>query len=200
MHAAALAQATGTHPDAMHRMMRALVAGDVFALDPLTGGSQQPALGGAPDLQPRSARHSWRTSYQVECAGMGGCGGDAAHGHERFRAGLRDVGLGLVGQPPCRRSACVPTRWRPAPRMTLRRLWRLPFADVHRVCDVAGGRGTLLAHVLAAHPHLCGVLFEAPGVAKMAGERLHSCRVVDRIEIVSGNVFESVPGGCDTYY
>ena len=35
-----------------------------------------------------------------------------------------------------------------------------PFSEVRRLCDVAGGRGTLLAEVLATHPHLEGVLLD----------------------------------------
>src|SRR5690606_5974321 len=39
-----------------------------------------------------------------------------------------------------------------------------PFSEVRTVCDVGGGRGTLLSEILLRHPHLRGVLCDAPGV------------------------------------
>src|SRR5262249_47391636 len=55
--AEALAQATGTHPDAMHRMMRALVASNVFALDVSTGRFRNNRLSEVlRTCSPRSAR------------------------------------------------------------------------------------------------------------------------------------------------
>ena len=38
------------------------------------------------------------------------------------------------------------------------------FGRFHRVVDVGGGRGALLAGVLLANPHLTGILCEAPPV------------------------------------
>jgi len=38
------------------------------------------------------------------------------------------------------------------------------LSGVKRVCDVGGGHGTVLGHVLAQNPHLEGVLFDDPAV------------------------------------
>jgi O-methyltransferase domain/Dimerisation domain len=59
------------------------------------------------------------------------------------------------------------------------------------IVDVGGGRGALLAGVLAAYPGVRGVLFDQPAV--VAGAE------TDRIEVVGGSFFESVPEGGDAY-
>ena len=68
-----------------------------------------------------------------------------------------------------------------------------------KVCDVAGGRGTLLAHILARHPHLRGVLFDEAVVVDSAGPLLASYGVKDRVEVVSGSFFEKIPEACAAY-
>jgi hypothetical protein len=74
-----------------------------------------------------------------------------------------------------------------------------PFAEIERVCDVAGSRGTLLAEVLANHPHLRGVLFDNAGVVATARPLFEARGVAERVELASGNFFESVPAGCEAY-
>lgn len=73
------------------------------------------------------------------------------------------------------------------------------FSGVSRLVDVAGGHGLLLAGVLKANPHLRGVLFDLPFVIEGSGELLAAEGVSDRVELVSGSFFESVPAGADAY-
>lgn len=73
------------------------------------------------------------------------------------------------------------------------------FSSINRLVDVAGGHGLLLAGVLKANPHLRGVLFDLPFVIEGAGELLEHEGVSDRVELVSGSFFESVPAGADAY-
>ena len=68
-----------------------------------------------------------------------------------------------------------------------------------RICDVGGGTGTLLATIVAAAPGVEGVLFDLPEVVAKAGPVLTSSGVAERIEVVGGDFFASVPGGCDRY-
>ncbi len=75
----------------------------------------------------------------------------------------------------------------------------IPFGEVKKVCDVGGGRGTLLSEILVRHPHLSGVLCENAGVAESAKKLFASRGVGDRVEIVAGSFFERVPRGCDAY-
>jgi hypothetical protein len=74
-----------------------------------------------------------------------------------------------------------------------------PFSDHQKICDVGGGRGTLLSEVLLHHPSVRGVLVDAPGVLESAKTLLGTRGVADRVELVPGSFFESVPKGADAY-
>jgi O-methyltransferase domain len=73
------------------------------------------------------------------------------------------------------------------------------FTPFSTVVDVGGGRGGLLAAILAANPHLQGVLFDKPAVVAGAEEVMSSAQVADRCKVVSGDFINSVPGGGDAY-
>jgi hypothetical protein len=68
----------------------------------------------------------------------------------------------------------------------------LDWSDQRRVCDVGGGDGTLLATLLAHHPHLEGAVLELPEVAARLPDR-------PRITAIPGDAFAAVPDGFDTY-
>ncbi len=72
-----------------------------------------------------------------------------------------------------------------------------PFGRFARVCDVAGGKGTLLAEILRRHPRPRGVLFDAPTVVAGAPAFLGTRGVAQRVECVGGDFFQRVPDGCD---
>ncbi len=73
------------------------------------------------------------------------------------------------------------------------------FAGVGTVVDVGGGRGTLLAAILRAHPTMRGVLFDRPGVVAEARDGLEAAGLGSRCDIVAGDFFQSVPAGGDAY-
>ena len=75
----------------------------------------------------------------------------------------------------------------------------LPLDGTHTIVDVGGADGTVLAAILAAHPHLRGVLFDLPHVITAAPQTLARHGVEDRAECVGGDFFESVPAGGDAY-
>ncbi|HEY6423527.1 MAG TPA: methyltransferase [Pseudonocardiaceae bacterium] len=73
------------------------------------------------------------------------------------------------------------------------------FTRFGTIVDVGGGRGGLLAAILAANPHLQGVLFDLPAVVAGADDEISGAGAVDRCKVVSGDFFDSVPDGCDAY-
>jgi hypothetical protein len=75
----------------------------------------------------------------------------------------------------------------------------LPVDGVRTIVDVGGADGTVLAAILAAHPHMRGVLFDLPHVITSAPMTLASHGVDDRVDCVGGDFFESVPAGADAY-
>ena len=73
------------------------------------------------------------------------------------------------------------------------------FSAIGQLVDVGGGRGTLIASILAANPNLKGMLFDQPDVVGKASTVLEAYGVADRCEIAAGNFFEAVPAGADAY-
>ncbi|MGH3867587.1 MAG: methyltransferase [Pseudonocardiaceae bacterium] len=73
------------------------------------------------------------------------------------------------------------------------------FTRFGTIVDVGGGRGGLLTAILAANPHLQGMLFDVPAVAAGASEEISGTEVADRCKVVSGDFFDSVPEGADAY-
>lgn len=73
------------------------------------------------------------------------------------------------------------------------------FSTFDTICDVAGGYGDLLSHLLDRHPHLEGTVLELPSVLAQE-DRLRAAiiGVEDRCEYVEGDMFEAVPGS-DAY-
>lgn len=67
------------------------------------------------------------------------------------------------------------------------------------IVDVGGGHGALLAAILAGAPKSRGILFDQPEVTKGAAETFRRAGLDNRIEIVSGSFFDSVPAGADAY-
>ncbi len=74
-----------------------------------------------------------------------------------------------------------------------------PFEEVKTVCDVGGGVGIVLAAVLRKHPHLKGKLFDSESMLGEAKAYLAAAGIADRVELVSGSFFDSVPRGADCY-
>ena len=73
------------------------------------------------------------------------------------------------------------------------------FSGINTLVDVAGGHGLLIVSILKANRRMRGILFDLPHVTAGATALLQSGGVADRCQIVSGDFFASVPGGCDAY-
>lgn len=70
---------------------------------------------------------------------------------------------------------------------------------VSTAVDVGGGNGALLAAVLQAKPEIQGVLFDQPAGLAGAQETFEHLELADRLTIVEGSFFESIPGDGDLY-
>jgi hypothetical protein len=67
------------------------------------------------------------------------------------------------------------------------------------VVDVGGGRGRVLAGILAAHAHVRGIVFDQPHVVAAAAQEIEASSLGARCSAVGGSFFESVPAGGDVY-
>jgi len=73
------------------------------------------------------------------------------------------------------------------------------FSPLRRLVDVGGGHGTLLSLIIDRFPKLEGVLFDRPEVIEGARDVLKRGGHAAGIETVAGDFFESVPRGADAY-
>ena len=73
------------------------------------------------------------------------------------------------------------------------------FSGVHRIVDVGGGTGALLATVLGRYPLVTGVLFDRPDVIGEARATLTEHGVTERCEVVGGDFFQSTLPSGDVY-
>ncbi|GLJ19614.1 hypothetical protein SUGI_0354900 [Cryptomeria japonica] len=60
------------------------------------------------------------------------------------------------------------------------------FKDVKTLVDVGGGKGTALAHIVTAYPHIHGINYDLPHVVQ-------SALSIAGIENVGGSMFDSIP-------
>jgi hypothetical protein len=77
-------------------------------------------------------------------------------------------------------------------QVTRAMIGRYDFSRFGTVVDVGGSRGALLAALLDQHPGMRGILFDQPHVVA-------DVEPSDRLEVVGGSFFESVPAGADAY-
>ena len=71
------------------------------------------------------------------------------------------------------------------------------FSGVRQLVDVGGGRGALVAGVLARYPAMHGILFDMPAVVAGASPTLAG--LGERCQAIGGSFFERVPDGADAY-
>lgn len=73
------------------------------------------------------------------------------------------------------------------------------FSQFREVADIGGGNGSELCGILARHSSIRGTLFDLSGVVERARSTVETAGLSDRIRLVAGNFFESVPSGADAY-
>lgn len=73
------------------------------------------------------------------------------------------------------------------------------FSGAGRIIDLGAADAALLARVLQAHPDVTGVAFDLPHVVAAAETTVKGYGLDARLTQESGDFFESVPAGGDTY-
>ena len=194
-----LAQRTGTHRPSLFRLLRALASLDVFAEEP---GQRFRLTPGAELLRRDVPGSQWAMAIMM--------------GEEHFRAWselLYSVRTGKIGfdkvfgqpvfeflsqnseQAAIFDKAMVGVHGRETSAM----LDAYDFSAFASVADIGGGNGTTLSGILKKHAKIHGTLFDLPGVIQRAGTAVAAAGLSDRIHLVAGDFFESVPAGADAY-
>ncbi len=73
------------------------------------------------------------------------------------------------------------------------------FDRFENLIDVGGGRGHILAAILARHDGLRGAVFDLPPTAELARGFLQANGLSERCEVIDGDFFTAVPAGYDAY-
>ncbi|KAF3889874.1 MULTISPECIES: methyltransferase [Nostocales] len=73
------------------------------------------------------------------------------------------------------------------------------FSKIHKLVDIGGGQGLLIASILKAYPAMEGILFDLPSVIASSKNFIEIEEIKDRCSVVEGNFFELVPSGGDAY-
>jgi hypothetical protein len=73
------------------------------------------------------------------------------------------------------------------------------FGRHARILDVGGGQGVLIAKVLQANPGVRGGILDLPQALAEAPATLERAGVRDRVELVEGSLFTTIPRGWDAY-
>ena len=194
-----LARLTGTHEDSLYRMLRALACFDVFAEEPGRTFRLTPKA----EWLRSDVPHSLRVPAEaVAEEWLWRPWGDLLHtvttGETAFDHIYRESTWTWFDRHPS--SA---TRFNELmDAVTIAEAQAIvsafDFSGAGTIVDVAGGRGVLLAEILRQHPHARGILFNLPSVIDSARMALGTS-VVDRMELVAGDVFRGVPPDGDIY-
>lgn len=188
-----LASATGTNPDALYRLLRALAR--IGVLD--EGADRTFAL--APGGEPLHAGVAGSERDHAVLAGSGyvwAAWGELLHsvrtGESAFEHVHGRTAWEYRADHP--EDQAVFDGWMAAQTGALDSaiVRGYDFGRFRHVVDVGGGHGALLAAILGSHPDVRGTLFDQPHVVARAPAR-------ERCEIAGGSFFESVPSGGDAY-
>ena len=194
-----LAAATGTTPTALTRLLRALASIGIFAEEggrfgqtALSNYLRSDVTGSLRAWAMRIGRPDhWRTWGELERSLRSGTSAfrelygvtawdwRAAHPEENsiFNAAMTGLSAGMV-------ESIVAA---------------YDFSQIRSIVDVGGGEGALLAAILAANPHMRGIVFDLPHVLTGASDVLQRAGVADRCELVTGSFFETIPAAADAY-
>lgn len=195
-----LATATGTDPDTLYRLLRALAALGVVHEDDGRRFSLAP-LGEPLRTDDPQSLHAWAVWVGSPALWQGW--GNLLHSVRTGENAFRDV----FGTDVWEYRRAHPEDGAIFDRamagltsgLTEAVLDAYDFGKFGTVVDIGGGSGSLLAAILVRHPHVSGVLFDAPNVVGGAERVLHDAGVAARVRVVGGNFFEEVPGSGDVY-
>jgi O-methyltransferase/methyltransferase family protein len=195
-----LASKVGADPDALRRLLRALIGKGIFAqcddgryeltplADPLRSDASISMAAMARFIGSRQHREHWsflteaiKTGTSIVPALRGKSFfdyiGDAPEFGQVFNDAMTSLSALSIGPV----------------------VEAYDFTPYSTIVDVAGGHGRLLAAILASAPDAQGVLYDLPEVIAGATPLLREHGVAERVRLVEGSFFDGIPAGGDAY-
>jgi ubiquinone/menaquinone biosynthesis C-methylase UbiE len=198
--AAELAARTNTHAPSLHRLLRALAStgwiveqpDGRFMATPLTAGLQSSVPGSLRNfaITELGEEHYPAWGDLLETVRSGELAFDRVFGMPNWQYwGQQEEQAQIFNRAMSEVTAVL------EPAL----LDVLDLSGAHRIVDVGGGRGTLMAALLRSYPKATGVVFDLPHVIELGRQHIADAGMTSRCELIAGDFFETVPAGGDAY-
>jgi hypothetical protein len=194
-----LAKQTGTHRPSLFRLLRALASLGVFAEEPGQRFGMTPTaeplrrdvLGSQWAMAVMMGEEHYRTwSELLYSVRTGKIAFEKVFGRPVFE---------FLSQNPEQAAIFDKAMVGVHGRETSAMLDVYDFSTFASVADIGGGNGSTLSGILKRHPSIHGTLFDLPGVIQRAGAAVEAAGLSNRVHLVAGDFFESIPGAVDAY-
>ena len=196
--AAELAEATGTHPPSLHRLLRGLASVEIFATD-------ESGRFGLTDMarclldEPLSQRAVAIMLGDEHYASWGDLLYSVQTGKPAFDHRYGKPVFDWLSEHPEQAKIFDAAMTGFHGEETQKIIDAYDFAPFRTVVDVGGGNGSVLIPMLNRYPNVRGVLFDLPGVVERARSNLARAGLAHRCEAVAGDFFKEVVAGGDAY-
>jgi hypothetical protein len=194
-----LASATGTKPELLYRLLRALASVGIFAeedgrrftLTPLAEPLRSDVAGSQRSLALMMGDAQYRA--------WGNLADTVQTGDNAYEK--------IIGKPIFDHLAEQPEKARIFDdamtgihgRETGAILDAYDFSGINVIADIGGGNGSKITAILQKHPEMRGILFDLPHVVERARPNIEAAGLSVRCQLVDGDFFQSVPSGADAY-
>ena len=74
------------------------------------------------------------------------------------------------------------------------------FSGFKSICDIGGGQGTFLIHLLTAYPHILGYVADLPGAVMSAEKAIAKANLNDSCIAIPHDFHKDEPPACDAYF
>lgn len=74
------------------------------------------------------------------------------------------------------------------------------FTNFNTICDIGGGQGTFLLHLLSANPHLHGYVADLPEAVISANKEILKANLSQRCKAIPYDFLREAPPQCDAYF
>jgi hypothetical protein len=190
-----LAQATGTNPRALYRLLRALASINIFAEDqgrfsltPLAECLLDPSTKAMVTMRGDFQYRAWgELLYSIQ---TGESAFEKQHGKPIFDYLTENPETGNLFD-----QAMTGVHGRETEAM----LEAYDFTGIGTLADIGGGNGSVITAILKKYPVMQGIIFDLPGVLERTSANIQAAGLTGRCQVVAGNFFETVPPGADAY-
>jgi orsellinic acid C2-O-methyltransferase len=197
MSSAQLSAATGIDQGRLHRLLRGLVALDVLAeaedgtfTNTEVGETFREGGSRRPMTMMMIPHDYWSWGHFMETLRTGVTGQQLAHHGTLWDSMERDPGFAV------RFNRAMASNSEAVVELVSR---EGDFANARLIVDVGGGKGALLAGIVARHRHLRGIVCDLPAGLGEAPAYLAALGVHDRCSVAESDFFKAVPAGGDVY-